>query len=668
MPNEETTLAGWLEARLKLTNRYVIALIAAVAFSVYANALRVPFLFDDAPVITRNRLFRDLSLENVERVVASHPLRAIPNLSFYLNYQLEGTRSNVTFHAVNVALHAANAVLLFVLLETLLAVPKPRRGEAPPTLGRWIALGATLLWLVHPIQTMAVTYITQRYALFAATGIFGAVLCYARLRRRMEAGTAWLPARRRGSFALYAGVWAFGVLGCLSKENAAIIPVLLPLVELLCFTRTAPENARPSLAVELLGDRGARFLLASSLAPGLLAALLYRYEVVGTLEDVIPASTPTFPDRMSYFRTEWVVLLKYLKLWVWPADLSIEQAFPCLEWSNPEHRTHMLLALAGHALIATLGVIWYRSGRRFLALSVAWYYLSQAVESSFLPILDPMVEHRMYVPSSFLAAGLAWALGRAAEGVWPTQPRWAVALVASWVALVAASGIGTHLRNESWGTPQDSAAIWRDTIAKRPDCARAYSSLGMEYLYAGRFQEAIAPIESALALGPLHVEGWNNLAKAYLGVADTLPDPTPLLAWAQAALLRGIEVNEVAPSPSVPLCWNNLGLTHLKLATRSDREAHLLEATRAFSEAVKLDPDYDSARLCLGESLIERAEGTPPGEERKLLAGEAARVLRAGSAASRPQGELHSAFLERIGVAESEARGNSGASPPRKVR
>ncbi len=656
MPNDETTLAGWLDARLRLTNRYVIALVAAVAFCVYANALRVPFIFDDAPVITRNRLFRDLSLESARKVAASHPLRAIPNLSFYVNYQLEGTRSNVTFHAFNVALHAANGVLLFFLLEALLAGPKPRRGEAPPTLGRWIALGASLLWLVHPIQTMAVTYITQRYALFAATGIFGALLCYARLRRRMEAGTAWLPARRRGSLALYAGVWAFWIVGCLSKENAAILPVLLPLVELLCFTRTAPENARPSLARDLLGDRGARLLLASSLAPGFLAALLYRYEVVGTLEDVIPASAPTFPDRMSYFQTEWVVLLKYLKLWAWPTDLTIEQAFPCLEWSNPEHRTHMLLALAGHALIATLGVIWYRSGRRFLALSVAWFYLSQAVESSFLPILDPMVEHRMYVPSAFLAAGLAWTLGRAAEAAWTSRPRRALGLVASWIALVAACGIGAHIRNESWGTPSDSAAIWRDTIAKRPDCARAYSSLGMEYLYAQRFQDAISPIESALALGPLHVEGWNNLGKAYLGVAETLPDPTPLLEWARAALIRGIQVNELVPSPSVPLCWNNLGLTHLKLAARGDRERHLLEATRAFAQAVKLDPEYDSAWLCLGESLLERAEGTPPGEERRLLAREAARTLRQAPAASRTGDELHSAFVERIAVAESEAR------------
>src|SRR5581483_6730705 len=144
---------------------------------------------------------------------------------------------------------------------------------------------------------------------------------------------------------------------------------------------------------------------------------------------------------------------------------------------------------------------------------------------------------------------------------------------------------------------------------KRPDCARAYSSLGMEMLYNSEWLEAVAPIEEALYLGPYHVEGWNNIGKAYLEIGSALPNngpkavyPCPPLEWARMALIRGIEVNEVAPSPSVPLCWNNLGLTYMKMAERitgktekDEREKERLEkeAAVALREACAIDKGYE---------------------------------------------------------------------------
>lgn len=745
------TLAQFLDEQLKLTPGYCYALICAVVFCVYANSMRVPYLFDDAPVITRNRLFHELSFDNAAKIVGNHPLRAIPNLTFYLNYHIQGTPAyqyadgewrgtygpNWTYHLFNMAVHAANGILLFLLLQSLLAgEAKPalratatrrlaqKKAEALPSdeettssLSEWIALGATLFWLVHPIQTMAVTYITQRYALFAAFGTFGALLCYVRLRRRMEAGTAWIQQSFWSSIGLYLGVWGFTVIGCLSKENAAIVIWLLPVIELFCFSRAHPESASPPLLVEILGDFWARMALSLSLTPAFFAALLYHYHATGTLEDIIPASAPTFPDHMSYFRTEWVVTLKYLRLFVLPTDLTVEQAFPCLVWSDPVHVAEMLKALLGHGLIVSLGALWYFTGRKFLALCVVWYYATLAIESSFFPILDPMVEHRMYIPSAFLAAAVVYVLARGAANVWLYGPDWtrmfakrvagslagmeetvrgwlepirlgvfesrhevAIGIVGAWGLVIVLFGIGTHIRNNSWGDKDDSMRIWRDTIEKRPDCARAYSSLGMEMLYNGRWVDAVEPIEAALSLGPYHVEGWNNIGKAYLELGSMMPNhglnpdpkksslyPNPLLSWAEETLKRGIEVNEVAPSPSVPLCWNNLGLTYLKMAERvpADHKAEKLklegDASRALAMAVKIDPGYDTAWINLGTSYVRQCEKTDPGHEQRRLALEAVKALKGSGATRSPYHQLFQIAALNLALADRYAKHHAEA-------
>jgi tetratricopeptide (TPR) repeat protein len=698
------TLGALLEEQLSLSKSYIFVLIAACVFAVYANALKVPFLFDDAPVITRNRDFRELSLENAIAVARHMPTRALTNLTFYINYHIAGTPayqyadgsygSTAPYHIFNMALHAGNGILLYILLLTLFqGTPQKTRATAArraasragtplqavnedpiAPLASWVALGATLLWLVHPVQTMAVSYITQRYALCAAAMMFGTLICYAKLRRRMEAGTAWLDANTVGSHLLFLGVVVLGVLEWGTKENSAITPFLLVAMELTFFQSTAKDTQTPPLWLEVFPAGLRRWVLAGSLFPFFALLIAHRASTVG-LASLIPADCPTFPDRMSYFQTEWVVLLKYFKLWAMPTDLTVEQAFPPLLWSNPEHVRHMLLALVGHALILTLAVIWWRSGRRFLTFAVFWYYGTQAVESSILPILDPMVEHRLYIPSAMMSAAVAFAVARGASSIYNYGPDWtrrfatrflgaigapdleegitsrleplrqkvyalrhqiAVGIMGALALAIVLYGIGTVIRNFAWGNQEYPYRIWEDVIEKRPDCARAYSSLGMEMLYKGRWIEAVQPIETALYLGPYHVEGWNNIGKAYLELGSNMPniknddpkkasiEPNPLLIFAKETLEQGIEVNKVAPSPSVPLCWNNLGLTYLKMSERvgKSKPTEVLrlerEAAVALTEAVKLDPGYETAWINLGTTYVRQAELAGPDEKRSL--------------------------------------------------
>ncbi len=632
-----------------------VALIILVALGVYADAFAGPFLFDDAPVVTRNVHIRDLSWHGfVDAAVGQIPwTRSVTNLTFWLNYHVAGTPPSRitdaaspyvgtygptwTYHAVNVALHALNAVLLFTLLRDLLAAGTRRKDPLAPW-ASGIALAATLLWAVHPVQTMAVTYITQRYALCAAASSLGTLVCYTKLRRRMEDGSAWIPTRRLGSRALVAGTILCYLLCFLTKENAIVASFIVVAVEIAFFG--GAHRALPGALLALLG-------LA-------VAAGLAKFGV----RFFLPPRSLAFPDRMSYFRTEWVVLLKYLRVWACPTDLTLEEDFPALAWSAGEHDFpfrlaapgHLALALAGHSLILTLAVIWWRSERRLLAFAVAWFYLTLASESSFVPLLDPMVDHRLYLPSALLAGGLVYAAARGALALRERPPTWlrgkearvVPALLGAWLALFLALSVGTLVRNGVY-TP---LGIWEDAIAKRPGCARAYASLGQELVQKEQWLEAVGPLSAAVERGNLAVEAWDNLGKAYLEIGTRIPKgprsikPCPPLEWGRKALLSGIAANEIAPSTATPLCWSTLGFVYVELAERvppgdgaNDAERARLDmaATDAFQRACDLAPESRVGWINLG-SCFDRRTKWAKGADHKAFARKARdTLLRSGA-------------------------------------
>ncbi len=485
-------LQGWIAGLREefATTNAALFLLAVIGVAAYANAFQVDFLFDDAPVVTRNRLL--WQWETWWDLFWWNPTRGLTNLTFLINFKLAGTSavqpygSTWTYHLVSLGLHVANGFLVFRLARDLL---RARGTEVPPAMAHWAALLGAAVWVVHPANTMAVTYIAQRYALLAATAFLGTLVLYVRLRERID---------REGGFALgrdlpaLLGVGAAALCCLFTKENAWVVPGAVVLIEALFFR--------------------ARFLWGMVAIGGVIALVgipLRLGMVGGDWENFFPARSPA-SDRWQYATTQVVVTLRYLHLWLMPHDLTVEQSFP-FEWASKGQ--DMALAGLGHLLLLGLAGLLLRRGLRLVPFAIAWYYLTNVVESSFIPILDPMVDHRMYLPTTMLAPAIAVSAARAWPWVVARLPRAREAVPVGCMALIGVMITGTLVRNTVWTS---STGIWEDTISKRPDCARAYSSLGMEHLYDGEWLKAIQPIETALLLGPYHVEGWNNLGKAYL--------------------------------------------------------------------------------------------------------------------------------------------------------
>ena len=205
-----------IAAFFRLDNQILsIILIIALATLVYTNTLQAPFVFDDYPNILDNKSLRidDLSFSSLKQAATESPSnkRWLPNITFALHFYFSGL-DVLPFHLTNLAIHILCAVTLYFLMLKTLQLEMLGKGKkrAPE-----IALFATMLWVLHPLQTNAVTYIVQRMTSMMALFYLLSMLFYVYGRNEKQ-----VPAT---VFFLLSAVAGFLAMIC--KENAGMLPI-----------------------------------------------------------------------------------------------------------------------------------------------------------------------------------------------------------------------------------------------------------------------------------------------------------------------------------------------------------------------------------------------------------------------------------------------------------
>jgi len=167
--------------KILLARWFALIVIALAAFVVYSNTWRCPFVFDDIHSIVENTGIRDLS--NFSSPGRFFDSRAVVNFTFALNYKF-GRLDVFGYHLVNILIHILNGFVVYFLALSIFDTDRLlfRHSQLPI-----MALFAALIFVAHPIQTQAVTYIVQRYASLAAFFYMGSVLFY--LKARIRQGT-----------------------------------------------------------------------------------------------------------------------------------------------------------------------------------------------------------------------------------------------------------------------------------------------------------------------------------------------------------------------------------------------------------------------------------------------------------------------------------------------
>jgi tetratricopeptide (TPR) repeat protein len=580
--------AGWSSPWIRSAG-IVVAVVAA-----YWNSLQSPFLFDDRGAVQENASIRQWSTALQPPADGSTTTgRPVVNLSFALNHALGGN-AVWGYHALNLLIHAATALLLFgVMRRTLRAPVCPGSFSAAAEAA---AFFTALLWAVHPLQTESVTCIAQRTE--SLCGLFYLLTLYAfargaenqpcsgALRAPEKNGTAVIDRRYSNPWKWYVLSVLAVLLGLGTKEVAATVPLLV-----LLYDRTFLAG---SFAAAWRQRRGYYVALATSWLV-LAGMMLARGGARGT-----SAGFGLGISSWEYLLKQCEALVLYLKLSVWPHPLVLDYGTGVIH-SPTEVWWQGLVVLT---LLA--GTAWALVRRPVLGFAGAWFFIILAPSSSVVPLVtQTMAEHRMYLP---LAAVIALGVFGVYRGLGPR------AGLALGVAAAGFTGL-TIARNHDYREP---LAIWSDTVAKCPQSARAQLNLGVELQHQGREAEAIARFERAVGVRPDYVAAhysWGATLLAQGRVYEAIERLETALMFgpghADAQLALGNALVQAGRAAEALSHFE----TSLELKPAADAHYNLAvvlagldrgaEAEKHLRQALRLDPGLLPARRRLGMVLAQ---------------------------------------------------------------
>jgi Flp pilus assembly protein TadD len=607
------------------------AILAAGAWAMWSSFGGV-FALDDERAIVRNQTIRTLSPLSVplsppsESTVAGRP---VANLSFAISYAIGapapadgGTLAPrqpagidpTPFHAGNIGIHLAAALALFGIVRRTLVSPRLRGrfGEAAP----WIAFATALIWVVHPLQTSAVTYVVQRVE--SLMGLFYLLTLYCAIRAGEGTRRTWWAAAAVTSCAA----------GMATKETMVTAPIMVALWD---WMFREPAGGRASRV---------RWGLAGALAAAwLLLVFVVTRQFRAPSIDLAPTTI------WLYVRTQAEVLVHYVRLAVFPSPLVFLYDWPLTP--APIWRAWQAALLAGLAALTVAGIV-RRHPAAFLG---AWFFLILAPSSSVLPIITEVAaEHRMYLPLGAVVSAFVlgvYVAGTRLVGRWKRAAL--IAAAAACALLVGALGLEARGRSRVYWSAVD---LWGDTVAKRPGDPRPRVAYGEALGKADRLAEAEVQLKRATELAPQDTFARTRLGSV-LARQGKYEEAVVELDAALALQPGNIDAHRFLGEIHAIERRDRLALEHYSKALAAVPADALILTRMAAIRAESQDPSVrDPVRA---RALAERAAQLTGGRDPRIL-----EVLAAAQAAA---GSLRdAAATARAAAATARELGNSAAA------
>ncbi len=505
--------------------------------------------------------------------------RPFVNLSFAIDYAIGGLDVR-GYHLTNIAIHLACALLLFALIRRTLTRPMivdRFRANADN-----LAFACALIWVVHPLNSEAVDYITQRTESMMA--LFFLLTLYASVR-------ALEVERRRFWQAVAIASSALG-MGC--KESMIIAPLMVLVYDRTFVFDSWKEAGR------------ARWKLYLPLAATWieLAALVWsgpRGHSAGFSTDVGP---------WTYLLNQSVMVVRYLRLAIAPTDLVANYGFPRRLAFTDVLPYMTLVALLAAGAAAT---VFRRPAVGFLGV---WFFLTLAPTTSIVPIATEVgAERRMYLPLAAIVVFAVIAFALLSERI-SLAARARRPLGHAILAVVAATLAGaTIVRNREYG----SALVLAETTLHRHPGGVAHYLVGTELIAAGRPNEAVPHLRDAVGEDPraryaLGVELYREgkLAEAVDTLQEFIRDQPELLEVISARMLIGrAYTREGKLQDAVEMFARILAIVpsytdaHGGLADALFAEGQLEDAVPHYREFLRVHPDDFAALTKVGVALAE---------------------------------------------------------------
>lgn len=478
-----------------------IAVMAIAGLAVYLNSLGGEFLWDDIHFIKNNVYLRNWSYlpEIFTGDVAAGSgvrysyYRPLTVFSYLIDYTIWGLNP-AGYHLSSIFFHLLVAISVFFLADLLFR-------------DRLLAFLTGLLYVVHPLSTETVAYISGRPDSLAALFM---LLCFILYVKQLE----------RPQIYRYILMIMSYLAALLSRENSVVLAPLLLLYHVAFKKRVKIREFAP------------------------LAGLVLIYVTCRVIL-LPPMEVPiTLLQRIPGF---FAAVTEYFRLLLLPLHLHQEYGMKLFSFSRP-------IVIGGMWLVGSLiigGIISLLKNHkgRLVFFGFFWFFIALLPVSGIYPIKAYLAEHWLYLPSVgfylLVAGGLSFLLRN-------RKIRTAAALASAGIILFY--GAMTVAQNNYF---RDPLTFYERTLRYSPDSARLHNNLGIKYFASGRIKEGMAQFEKAIELDPAYPDAYNNLGHACF----TLERYDEALALFRKA---------IAINPQYADAYNNLGVLYNRLGKENE--------------------------------------------------------------------------------------------------
>ncbi|MBT4817380.1 MAG: tetratricopeptide repeat protein, partial [Lentisphaerae bacterium] len=573
------TMGGGSRNRATAAYR-VLALALMLSFATwiaFLPMLRNGFIWDDVRGLVQNKSWCGLSWTHIRWMFTTHftgPYQPLTWLSHALVHSATGLAPR-PFLIVNLALHTANTVLLFVVFRIYLGRVQSLADDVRPWLFDLACAGGALFFGLHPLRVESVSWITERRDVLSGFFFLITLLLYARATALAGAG--------RHRWAWFASCLCAFTLSLLSKAWAMTLPAVLLVLDVFPFKRLPIRWPVGRECVPLLLEKLPFAVLAGGAA--VLALIGQQDQAMGMVTDHGPIDRIIQCGYGSLF---------YMWKTVWPFELS--PLYLLRDDFNPWRFRY-----AGTAAVSAVLTVWlaFRTPRYPWAAAAWFSYLITVapvlgIAQSGQQIAADRYTYLATLPFAMLAAAAWLRLVKAA-------PRWLPAFVT--VACVVLAGLGrlTSQQTRFW---RSAETLWQRAVAVDPHNYVALNNLGVARSQKGDVRGALVALDAASLENAHYASARFNRGRVHqrLGhAAAAIADYDAALqlkpTMARALLNRGnllkvqgkpqkamADYDEcVKLRPAWAVAYFNRGNHHLLCK-------HLEAAVADYSEAIRLNP------------------------------------------------------------------------------
>ncbi|MBU0467770.1 MAG: tetratricopeptide repeat protein [Candidatus Omnitrophica bacterium] len=462
-----------------------VSIISLLAFVVYSQTFDDEFHFDDMFFIVDNTEIRNIgNIKDIWTTTITQPSRFVGFMSFALNYHFH--KLNVFgYHLANLIIHIFSGVFVLWLAQMLLfLVNKDSKKNS------WIAFFAALIFVAHPVQTQAVTYISQRFASLA-TLFYLMSLCFY-LKGRI------FCKKKSGSIVCFVVSAIAAVLGMFTKEIVITLSIMIIFVECLFIRGTRNElDGKTSFGIRYMSPKYLPLLLFPFFL--IIPALFqFGFKAIFFTKHVSKSHFGDVFTFSTYILTQFRVLALFIRMLFLPFNQNLDHDFVMsrsfFEWDT-------FLSFIFLVLLIVFAIKTFKRNK-IVSFGILWFFIVLSI--NFIPRQHIIFEHKLYLASVGFCISLSYFVISLFRDV-----KRGIAVLSIVVILFSAL---TFKRNKVW---DNEITLWEDVLSKSPNKTKPLINLGNAYFKKRKYEKALELFQKAVVIDDKAEEAYNGMGLIY---------------------------------------------------------------------------------------------------------------------------------------------------------